>query len=1819
MATCIITLKDIMVYQNEVSARESGGLTPSELFQVKDMMAANQISNLSDLNTILTRIFRENGETVLDVQAAYDSGLYSLEEMKNLDIDLVDEMLDKINYTLSKGDVIVELTDNEKAPYKDSSRTTALGTYVQVGTDRVLEDLQKNINNFQDEAEFYSKVKELPYTDFVEKFYEDKDFADSVIQSFKNLTRIPVITISGESLSQDNIETSEVLSNTLRTDIDFIQMEADVEYLIDIDNDVWDDSPNEIRGLLSRLEKTFASQSVDIVGISKKFSNRVEVKSFLSELKDFLRNVEDRNVGQKEIVEFSKKYDDFFGKKAATTVVSLPNNYQGLSVLQLNTELSASELFDKHGLIHIGDNLYHKVSQEKDNAELYEYLYKEVVEGRKNIPIRFQNKNEAQDVLNKEKVLQDISKFVNNRETGIEVVDRENLSLNQLVFDHTPIPKPEINAVKNKVGSIVTEDTNYLKTDFITDFYQYVLEEKIKDTELYRKVLSKFKFTDAGITLDGYVPSLEGIKYLEEFQDYIRLKRSTEMDYLVENTNLADDNKTFINQPDLLEEYRGSAILDTGYVITAPNFEDYIKVSGKLYKKAITESLAHLYAPVINEVDNVYYDTEATVLFDKSEAGKILKNYNKTSENTLSTQNAKDLIKKSGVESSLYKKIKAKAKEITKSLGFNIIGEQGATNLDRQQEVSYRLNNLLIAKEMQDKGMEASKIKLSTGWEQMNGEWMYEVEDVFFNDNFEPEVGKEYNYLDIVKPNEFTKAYPQLKNVKIKFNNDGTNSFTEDGGTINIDAQGFTKGISGAREQPTPSPLRPRGIISIPKSNRIEEVLNHESTHFAQRQEGFYTGGSPKSIIRRGYELAGVQEEDDSSVIRLKIFNKYNESDLTQSDKNILRSILLEYQQFEGSLAQAYNAIAGEAVARDVERRMDLSPQEKLNSLLKDTEIDVREEDKIFLRGTDISNKIFEKNLVEFIREKGVQVVTDPTEVQRVLKESGLDINPMISITNDLGIVERPTIKINGNTITVKEDVSSPRIKTLGAAVEVTDRIYAKVVNKLKEIAGSLYKPSFVTKTATTITLNVPVDIKEKAQELKDYYEEVYQIMADEALQEETIDDAFRKDVISELRRGATITQLKSFGYNFLQTPAGNVLGFEKNGVIYLDEAQLNNTTTLHELTHVFQSMLDIKASKGDKKAQDIINKRKELFQPMVEEWKKFHEGKTGLGGINTMVLGAKLAESLDYLDSKINRTANLEVAKIMENEGKTPIEIKRASLWERGADGEWRTEIPDGKFKNVEVGFGVPYNLSDIFEGEEVNKLFGNIKIIFDNENLQESIQGVASVENGTITLNWNRFGTMFNTRGGKAILNSNAGAKINEVLAHELTHFIQESEGFERGGNSSTVVYTGAKFAGLEPTDTIEVAVEKINEKLKDADNNLKKVLHVLSNVIKSTDQNYTDALKIAAYELLAGEVEARNVASRVNLTEEEKMETLLEATQDTRKDMQIFLKPIQEDLNFYILSPETQQLKDTIGLDLSSPAYAQRANESSEEWNTRLLKEVEAYVTAPEIAAKLEELKNNDPSLWKQITDFIKQLTDWLKSQIGLSDYKGNVMDMSKDEYVSALGISVLKDDYKTDELLNKFEVVKGEVNVYRGNFNSKGVDEEYTIQDKSGNKKYRFRLFYSATDDVAYVSDILKLDKNDKSVTVSEILPLIIKELKSYSEDSSIDYKLYLDPVISKEGKKMREILLKNNLVIAEPFTFSKKEDGFDKGTYEYDSSFLYKVNDPVVAFNIESPTYTEKQEMIKEFSTILDNHVEVVSLYNSEEEEDIYNEIDNCGI
>lgn len=117
---------------------------------------------------------------------------------------------------------------------------------------------------------------------------------------------------------------------------------------------------------------------------------------------------------------------------------------------------------------------------------------------------------------------------------------------------------------------------------------------------------------------------------------------------------------------------------------------------------------------------------------------------------------------------------------------YQIIGERGAQALDKAQEVSTRMDNLDVARQMRETGKDKKSVWLATGWQiGLDGKWRYEIADgkwkveAFDDKNVVKPLGvKNWRMTlgDIYNAPELYQAYPELKNVDVNITQmrDGT-------------------------------------------------------------------------------------------------------------------------------------------------------------------------------------------------------------------------------------------------------------------------------------------------------------------------------------------------------------------------------------------------------------------------------------------------------------------------------------------------------------------------------------------------------------------------------------------------------------------------------------------------------------------------------------------------------------------------------------------------------------------------------------------------------------------------------------------------------------------------------------------------------------------------------------------------------------------------------------------------------------------------------------------------------------------------------------
>ena len=365
-------------------------------------------------------------------------------------------------------------------------------------------------------------------------------------------------------------------------------------------------------------------------------------------------------------------------------------------------------------------------------------------------------------------------------------------------------------------------------------------------------------------------------------------------------------------------------------------------------------------------------------------------------ENASKTANGSAFPASRLILSQLLDKIKLRYGKNDGNVRFSIIGEEGAAaaaewygrqdaemwkmlglDLSTQQgNAIKRLEDLSVAKRMAEAGKEAETIKLATGWEKgADGKWRTETDD---NWQFSPEFLRLEPYeslpIDrcIQEGTELFSAYPDLREFNVRLST--SLEMQQSKGWFDRDEHEFV--------------LQQDGLPAMKKT------LIHEIQHYIQEQEGFAPGGNLYTASRlaatgnySSTELAdayrkfhdnvkllpGDLYENIGRVLHEDSFRNFRDvlgeelGELWGSGETAIDFMRNAYdssnretflQIYEAELEKAekghldafslYRRLAGEVEARNAERRSGLSLEERLRTLLANTE-DVAEQDKIYL------------------------------------------------------------------------------------------------------------------------------------------------------------------------------------------------------------------------------------------------------------------------------------------------------------------------------------------------------------------------------------------------------------------------------------------------------------------------------------------------------------------------------------------------------------------------------------------------------------------------------------------------------------------------------------------------------------------------------------------------------------------------------------------------------------------------------------------------------------------------------------------------------
>lgn len=293
-----------------------------------------------------------------------------------------------------------------------------------------------------------------------------------------------------------------------------------------------------------------------------------------------------------------------------------------------------------------------------------------------------------------------------------------------------------------------------------------------------------------------------------------------------------------------------------------------------------------------------------------------------------------------------------------------------------------------------------------------------------------------------------------------------------------------------------------------------------------------------------------------------------------------------------------------------------------------------------------------------------------------------------------------------------------------------------------------------------------------------------------------------------------------------------------------------------------------------------------------------FNEAINSSDNIRFSLAGERGAAAADKAEERTFRMDNISVAKDMEKNKKKAKAIKAATGWERGADGKWRYEMPDVVLRDPKEWVNKKtLTLSDIVEKpndlfKEYPELFDAYPELKDMKILKGRAKSGGVFYNNAITLNLGdiREAIKYDMDTHYKLANNS----LKKTLVHEIQHYIQEQEGFAQGGNSEMIVDKNALDAIAKlraekdavAKEFYAMSPEEQQRRKYEINNRYNDLTKQIERLEKSSRIGYD------GYNRLSGEVEARNVSARLNMTPEERRKTLAESTEDVARKDQIFL---------------------------------------------------------------------------------------------------------------------------------------------------------------------------------------------------------------------------------------------------------------------------------------------------------------------------------------
>lgn len=649
-------LKDVLKFINNLNT--TAALSNQDIVELSNNLQTLNIENGDNLLSLLQRTFY-NPQGLFGVMRdkLRNSNLYSESEISNIMTfpslrANIKEFINKLRNTLKTdnqlSNVFTDNTSFNDMAIQDSSTYVGIGKYKNYLPEEVRDYILTNIRSFNTDTDFKAKIQALDNIDIRDYILDNTEAYNHVKDMVSNSKIVPVFTeLNGVIVPKLNNDLVPAILNTVRVGEPTESFGNTVENVRLIPDELWY-SNSALPNLLKDVELQSAANHIDIYGLAQAYSSKSkeEIIGLLGVVDDFLYKSEIGAVSNTDIYDLSNDISEFFGQEVSQAEMTIPisETDKSRNLSFIDTGLNELAIFQENGYIKFRDNLYQKGVIYDTFSDMVDDTYDKLLDdvtilpdfalerlglktnGNFNFPYLLNTSNE-ENIKRKieEMITRDMDpNFSINSNSDFDLAKQVTLYKTLLNVPETQLRKEDINTfiTRKAVLDIDNETTDYLTSDFISDFYARYLQEKVLQTSAFDSAYKYFDITNKGLTFNSTNPlvqnqvltTLENDDMFPFLQAYSAISKDTSLEFLMPEQvdealiDIQDRRDFVVNNPEYIDKFtKPLTKVDNTTAVVKNSKEEFIKLNDGLYELTDFRDGVSIYSLLNNVSDPAYY------------------------------------------------------------------------------------------------------------------------------------------------------------------------------------------------------------------------------------------------------------------------------------------------------------------------------------------------------------------------------------------------------------------------------------------------------------------------------------------------------------------------------------------------------------------------------------------------------------------------------------------------------------------------------------------------------------------------------------------------------------------------------------------------------------------------------------------------------------------------------------------------------------------------------------------------------------------------------------------------------------------------------------------------------------------------------------------------------------------------------------------------------------------------------------------------------------------------------------------------------------